>query len=193
MTLKTKKKILMTAIAPESIKLSELPSLPLEWHKALPKCAAIYIAYRFEEVLYVGRSVDLQNRWKGHHRIKQLIEVGNVRLAWIEVSNSKLLPAIETALIEYLQPRFNFAACKPRSGLTKLRNKASLRAVDVAMRLGVNESTIRNWEQGRTELKLTIEQYSILLEIFDCTWKQLGDAYRTSELDPQNPPSLSEI
>lgn len=180
----------MNAIAPESIKLSELPSVPLEWYKGLPKCAAIYIAYsEYEEVLYVGRSVDLQNRWKGHHRIDQLIQVGNVRLAWIEVSNSKLLPAIETALIEYFQPRFNFAACKPRIGLTKLRKKRGLRVVDLAFAVGVNESTIRNWEQGRTELRLTIDQYSILLQTFNCTWKQLSDAYRTSEVDTQSPPS----
>lgn len=72
----------MTTIAPHTIKLSELPSMPLERHKALPKCAAIYIAYKHStEILYVGRSVDLQKRWIDHHCYAQLTTIGEVQIA----------------------------------------------------------------------------------------------------------------
>lgn len=51
----------MNAIAPESINLSDLPSISLESRKNLPKCAGIYIVLNeFSKVLYVGRGVDIR-------------------------------------------------------------------------------------------------------------------------------------
>lgn len=66
----------MNAIAPESIKLSELPFVTLECYKTLPKCAAIYMVLSSEnEILYIGQSVNIQSRWRSHHRRKRLIKI----------------------------------------------------------------------------------------------------------------------
>lgn len=178
----------MTAIAPSTIKLFELPSLPLEWYKALPKCAAIYIAYKSEqEILYVGRSTNIQNRWVSHHLYVQLQEIGNVQLAWIEVSDISMLSAVESALIEYYQPPLNFAPGSPRKALTRLRNQAGLRVIDVALELDISESTVRNWEKGRNTPRFTINQIDKLLNIYNCSFEELLNADRKSRKTKNNP------
>lgn len=93
------------------VDVRSLPSLPLESRKSFPKkVPVIYFAFsESDEVLYIGRSVDFYTRWNGqtHHHYKRLEEVGNVRIAWLEVSDRALLPSIEYALIEHFAPPFN--------------------------------------------------------------------------------------
>jgi len=84
-----------------------LPSLSLANRSALPPCLAVYFALEGDHVLYVGRSVNLQQRWITHHRYSQLKGLNNVRIAWLECSDPSLLPEIEAALIEYFQPSLN--------------------------------------------------------------------------------------
>jgi hypothetical protein len=84
-----------------------LPSLPLTDRSQLPVCPAVYFALDGDRVLYIGRSVNLQQRWITHHRYSQLKGLNNVRIAWLECSDPSLLPEIEAALIEYFQPSLN--------------------------------------------------------------------------------------
>ncbi|MEG4964192.1 MULTISPECIES: GIY-YIG nuclease family protein [unclassified Microcoleus] len=84
-----------------------LPSLPLANRSALPPCPAVYFALEGDHVLYVGRSVNLKQRWMTHRRYSQLKGFNNVRIAWLECSDSSLLPEIEVALIEYFRPSLN--------------------------------------------------------------------------------------
>jgi len=84
-----------------------LPSLLLTDRSQLPVCPAVYFALDGDHVLYVGRSGNLQQRWMAHHRYNQLKEFNNVRIAWLECSDTNLLPEIEAALIEYFQPSLN--------------------------------------------------------------------------------------
>lgn len=84
-----------------------LPSLPLTDRSQLPVCPAVYFALDGDRVLYIGRSVNLQQRWITHHRYSQLKGLNNVRIAWLECSDPSLLPEIEVALIEYFQPSLN--------------------------------------------------------------------------------------
>lgn len=95
-------------IAPESIDLRSLPCLSLEDRANLPDVAAIYFAVdSFDEVLYIGRSVSLLRRWTGHHRLSQLVNIGQVKIAWVEISETALLPQVEQALIEFFSPPLN--------------------------------------------------------------------------------------
>ncbi len=84
-----------------------LPSLLLTDRSQLPVCPAVYFALDGDHVLYVGRSGNLQQRWMAHHRYNQLKEFNNVRIAWLECSDTNLLPEIEAALIKYFQPSLN--------------------------------------------------------------------------------------
>ena len=95
-------------ISPESITPSSLPSLPLEDRKQLPEKPCIYFAIDRNEVIqYIGRSVNLQQRWGQHHRHGQLKAMGDVKVAWLEVSDPSLLPEIEDAAIAHFEPPLN--------------------------------------------------------------------------------------
>lgn len=61
-----------------------------------------------------------------------------------------------------------------------LRQKVGLRAEDVAVRLDIAVSTVRNWEQGRTMPKLRIDQTSQLLKLYQCSFDELEQAIKES-------------
>lgn len=95
-------------IDPKSINLSSLPSLPLSQHSKLPAVPGIYFAVdSFDVIQYIGRSVNLKQRWLAHHRKKQLEQMGSVQLIWLEVGEPSLLPEIEDALIAWFNPPLN--------------------------------------------------------------------------------------
>jgi excinuclease UvrABC nuclease subunit len=85
-----------------------LPSVSLLERHNLPKCQSIYFVLEDGQVLYIGRTVNLNQRWALHHILPQLkMRKGEVRIAWLECSVAELLPEIETGLIEHFQPLLN--------------------------------------------------------------------------------------
>ncbi len=75
------------------IDIDSLPSLPVVARKELPPVAAVYLAIdSLGNIQYIGRSVNLQQRWTNHHREPQL---QGARIAWLSVDSSDLLPEIE--------------------------------------------------------------------------------------------------
>jgi hypothetical protein len=85
-----------------------LPSLPLAERRSLPDCPAIYFVMQGERVLYIGKTVNLAQRWTQHHKWQQFSEIpGVLRITWLECSDTSLLHDIETALISYFDPIFN--------------------------------------------------------------------------------------
>jgi len=92
-------------INPESLDLSTLPSMPLSDRRQFPSVSCIYFAMSSGDVQYIGRSVNLQQRWIQHHR-RQYLDA-NSNIAWLEISNIGLLSQIETALIEWFKPPLN--------------------------------------------------------------------------------------
>lgn len=64
--------------------------------------------------------------------------------------------------------------------MKELREKAKLRTVDVAYHLGIAESTIRNWEHGRTVPKMRIDQFGELLRLYSCSFEELENAVKQS-------------
>jgi len=95
-------------IDPKTITPTQLPSVPLESRAMLPKTPGIYFAIDSQGTIqYIGRSVDINQRWKQHHRCDQLEKVGEVQIAWLEVSDTRLLSPIEKALIKWFRPPLN--------------------------------------------------------------------------------------
>ena len=60
--------------------------------------------------------------------------------------------------------------------LRTLRQRAGLRIVDVAELLKCSQSSIRNWEKGRTTPKLEIWQVFYLRDLYQCTETELKQA-----------------
>lgn len=95
-------------INPQTINPLELPSISLEMRSQLPTTPSIYFAIDSQGVIqYIGRSINPRQRWVDHHRFEQLDEIGQVKIAWLPVSEEDLLDEIEEALIEYFNPVLN--------------------------------------------------------------------------------------
>lgn len=94
----------------ESVNIQTLPSLPLPDRRSLPDCVAVYFVLNpNNEILYIGRAKNLAQRWDNHHRLSQLLEMGDdIRVAWLECSEPTLLSQIEAALIKHFQPYLNY-------------------------------------------------------------------------------------
>jgi len=85
-----------------------LPSLPLGERSQLPNCPAIYFVLDGEQILYIGQTVNLAQRWATHHRWSELKALkSSGRIAWLECSEVSLLSEIETALINHFAPPMN--------------------------------------------------------------------------------------
>lgn len=75
----------------------DLPSLPLVERLHLPKCSAVYFVMQHERVLYIGRTINLAQRWATHQKWSYLIKLDTpVRIAWLECSDKNLLVQIDT-------------------------------------------------------------------------------------------------
>ena len=65
--------------------------------------------------------------------------------------------------------------------LKQLREHKKLRTVDVASIVGVGESTVRNWEKGRTIPTLSVYQTEKILELYSCTFQEFKSAVDQSQ------------
>ncbi len=65
--------------------------------------------------------------------------------------------------------------------MKQLREKAGLRSVDVASKLGIAESTVRNWDIGRHSPRLPIEEIPEFLKVYQCTLEEAIEAARNSK------------
>lgn len=97
----------------EGIKLSELPSVYLLDKDRLPNCAAIYfVCDSKSQILYIGRTVNLVERWREHHRFNQLKRLNRkdkISIYWMTCSNDiKALSNLETQFINKYKPPLNW-------------------------------------------------------------------------------------
>jgi|GEM_PF-2138836 len=95
---------------PATIDPFNLPCLPLIKRKQLPTFPGIYFVMENESrsVLYIGKAVNLQQRWTTHHRLYEFKKIADsVYIAWLECNDVNLLLNIEEALIRHFKPPFN--------------------------------------------------------------------------------------
>lgn len=65
--------------------------------------------------------------------------------------------------------------------LKALREDANLTQREVAERLGIAQSTIGNWDQGRTLPELSVIDYPKLLALYKCSPSELREAAISSQ------------
>ena len=161
-----------------SVNPTTLPSMPITMKKGLPVCPSVYFVLEGKEVVYIGRSVNLNNRWKNHHRFSQLSQ--DAVIAWLEISDESLLEAVEKALICFFDPRLNSTKTLienerfPLDSFTKRREYLGLSQRDIAIALNVTDQTISNWETGQRTPKLSPQQTLRLCRVLNCTLEELA-------------------
>jgi transcriptional regulator with XRE-family HTH domain len=62
-----------------------------------------------------------------------------------------------------------------RQQIVSLRKQRNLSQRDIAQALGITDQTVSNWEQGRSEPRLTIRQVILLCRILNCSLTDLDD------------------
>ena len=61
-----------------------------------------------------------------------------------------------------------------------LRMNAGLTAQQVAQQVGMSESTVRNWDHGRSVPTLAPDQFVILTRIYQCSLEDIATATANS-------------
>jgi putative transcriptional regulator len=64
--------------------------------------------------------------------------------------------------------------------MKELRESVDLSTVDIAYNLGVSESTVRNWDCGRTLPTFPINEVPKVLKLFNCTLDAMASAIEES-------------
>lgn len=72
--------------------------------------------------------------------------------------------------------------------LRALRKRAGLRIIDVASELNCAQSSIRNWEKGRTTPMMEVWQVFRLRDLYQCTEAELKQAVKESMLAKETQP-----
>lgn len=72
--------------------------------------------------------------------------------------------------------------------LRALRERAGLIIRNVARELKCSESSIRNWEKGRTRPMMEVWQVFRLRDLYQCTEEELVQAVKESTLGEEMPP-----
>ncbi|TVP62250.1 MAG: GIY-YIG nuclease family protein [Nodularia sp. (in: Bacteria)] len=98
----------------ENIKVSELPSVYLLDKNLLPHCAAIYfVSDSKNQIIYIGRTVNLVQRWKDHHRFNQLKRFNRknkLHISWFTCSPDKeIISNLENEFIQLYKPPLNWS------------------------------------------------------------------------------------
>ncbi len=81
---------------------------------------------------------------------------------------------------------------KPKPRIALLREKAGLTQLELSRIVGVTESTIQNWESGRTGTD-HIERIIRFCKALNCQVEELVEYVNESSETPTSPDSLSEI
>jgi len=61
-----------------------------------------------------------------------------------------------------------------------LRERAGLTRADIAVKLDISETSVRNWEAGRTEPTMTPQKFLELLRLLNSTPEELAAATENS-------------
>ncbi len=70
------------------------------------------------------------------------------------------------------------------SPLYMLRRLRRITQKELANELGVTETTVRNWEAGRSEPSLTIPQTKKLCKVLGITLDELPDSFAPQPINP---------
>jgi hypothetical protein len=84
-----------------------LPSVSMQERKSLPAEIGLYFVISQEVIIYIGRTVNLSQRWKSHHKVDAInVKYPEARIAWLSLGWAELLD-VEYDLINRYDPVLN--------------------------------------------------------------------------------------
>lgn len=150
-------------IDPQQIDPHQLPSTPLAKRAKLPEIPGIYFAIdRAENIQYIGRSRNINQRWISHHRTNELKEMRGVRIAYMKIVDVESLPEIETALIQHFEPLLNGISIPVQSQLIfdeifrEILKEEGITNRAIAKEVGVSEKHISQFKNGRADIPCSL-------------------------------------
>jgi Firmicute plasmid replication protein (RepL) len=100
---------------PADFPLTHLPSLRLSYAHSLPPVPAVYFCVSDDDILYIGITHNLNQRWKSHHKTVQLYKYHNVHIQWLPIAVQLVSVELEQRFIDYYEPKLNGRTEKPGS------------------------------------------------------------------------------
>lgn len=99
---------------PDDINPFDLPYVSLSFRQALPTISSIYFVIQNGiEIIYIGQSENLKNRWKNHDKLPAIRKLGgDNRIAWLKTDKASLAE-IEAEFISRYKPSLNIAVYTP--------------------------------------------------------------------------------
>ncbi|KST68107.1 GIY-YIG nuclease family protein [Mastigocoleus testarum] len=95
-------------IVPKAVKPKLLPSIRLDNLEKLPEIAAIYFVLNDkEEVLYIGKTENIKQKWNSNAKQELLKVTRNAIITYFPVASADSLNQIETTLIKWFKPEYN--------------------------------------------------------------------------------------
>ena len=76
--------------------------------------------------------------------------------------------------------------------MKQFREKAGLKTIDVAYHLSIAESTVRNWEYGRTTPRLRADQFATLCKLYKCSIAEIAQASEQSQREAEGESEASK-
>jgi len=88
--------------------LKLIEALPYAMPQKLPRMSGVYFVFDRDELVYIGKALDLYKRWCSH-RFKSEVSSGLFRLKWKQCDTSEFCSAEheEAFFIVSLRPKFN--------------------------------------------------------------------------------------
>lgn len=83
-----------------------LPFVGLAGLEHLPPIAGIYFVSSNEEIIYIGQSQNIFERWKNHHKYTEISKYKRPRIHFM-VSDGRFLVDQESEYVNYFEPRLN--------------------------------------------------------------------------------------
>ncbi len=98
--------------------LNEMPNISVQDRAKLPESGAIYLVWSANELLYIGQSKNLRQRFVSHHRMNKFRETDS-RMSWIDFDGSDRA-IVEENLIEALKPILNGTHSPAHEGIVSV-------------------------------------------------------------------------
>lgn len=90
-----------------SVQIGHLPSLAFEHRRDLPIIPALYFVLDGRmNIMYIGQTANLRDRWKSHHRALQM-ENGTYRIHWKAIETEQERADDERQSIAFFRPPWN--------------------------------------------------------------------------------------